>query len=81
VHTTVSDHGVGHQMLVYKLQGELVVPFFVSIKQFLQTGLRTKRLYTSFRAMLVHRSLRPELVYKRLGRYVTLIVVDVLKSK
>ena len=45
-----AHHGVGHQMLLYKHQGDFSGPFFVMIKLFLQIVLCTKCLYTGFRA-------------------------------
>ena len=48
---------VRHQMLIYKLQGDVHWPFFVFIKLFLSIMLGTKCLYTGFRGILVDRSL------------------------
>jgi len=54
---TVYHHVVGQHMLVYKLQGGFRIPLFEFIKQFIIMMLRTKCLYTSFRAILVDRPL------------------------
>jgi hypothetical protein len=48
---------VMHQTFVYKLQGDVIVSFFAFMKLFLIMMLYTKCLYTSFRAILVDRSL------------------------